>query len=128
MIFKRFISCHSDSSSSEEEMSQFIKTNEIYGKVAKITSGILTKFCCLPTVYNVSSIFNLNVSSFSKNQDFCLKVSIYWSYWLYLFNIGTKCTSPFADVLYTSHKLHNQKMCKCWVKWLKRTALNGKIT
>ena len=57
-------------------MSQFIKTNEIYGKVAKIIDGILTKSCCLPTLYNVSSIFNLNVSSFSKNQHFCLKVSI----------------------------------------------------
>ena len=74
-------------------MSQLIKTNKIYGKVAKIFNGIITKFCCLRTLYNVSSIFNLNVSSFSKIQAFCLKVSIYWSYWLNLFNIGTKCTS-----------------------------------
>ena len=44
MIFKRFISNHSDSLSSEEEMSQFIKTNEIYDEVAKIIDGILTNF------------------------------------------------------------------------------------
>ena len=44
MIFKRFISYHSDSLSSEEEMSQFIKTNEIYDEVAKIIDGILTNF------------------------------------------------------------------------------------
>ena len=77
MIFKRFISYRSDSWSSEEEISQFIKMNEIYGKVAKIINDILTKFCCLPTLYNLPCIFNLNVSSFSENQVFCLKVSIY---------------------------------------------------
>ena len=39
-------------------MSEFIKTNEIYGEVAKIINGIFTM--CL-------SILNLNVHSFYKN-------------------------------------------------------------
>ena len=33
---------------------------------------------------------------------------------------------PFRGRIIT-HKQHNQKMCKCWVKWLKRTALKGKM-
>ena len=44
LVFKRFISYHSNSSSSEEEMSQFIKTDAIYGEVAKVIDGILTNF------------------------------------------------------------------------------------
>ena len=37
LIFKRFIFYHSGLLSSEEEMSQFIKTNEMYGGVAILT-------------------------------------------------------------------------------------------
>ena len=43
-FFKRFISYYSDSCSSEEEMSQFVRTNEIYGEDAKIVSGVLVNF------------------------------------------------------------------------------------
>ena len=44
---KKFIFYYSDSSSSEEQMSQFMRTNKIYGKVAKIINGVSTNFYCL---------------------------------------------------------------------------------
>ena len=50
-------------------------------------------------IFIICVIFNLNVHSISKKKVFCLKVSIYWRYSLCLCNIGTICTSPFADVL-----------------------------
>ena len=43
-FFKRFISYYSDSWSSEEEMSQFMRTTEISGEVAKIVNGISINF------------------------------------------------------------------------------------
>ena len=50
-------------------------------------------------IFIICVIFNLNVHSISKKKVFCLKVFIYWRYSLCMFNIGTICTSPFADVL-----------------------------
>ena len=44
---KKFIFYYSDSSSSEEQMSQFMRTNKIYGKVAEIINGVSTNFYCL---------------------------------------------------------------------------------
>ena len=43
-FFKRFISYYSDLWSSKEEMSQFMRTNEIYGKVAKTINGVSINF------------------------------------------------------------------------------------
>ena len=57
MIFKSFITYHSDSSSSEGEMSEFIKTNEIYGEVAKIINIILTNFYCLRNTLQCAKYF-----------------------------------------------------------------------
>ena len=39
-FFKRFVSYYSDSCSTEEEMVQFMRTNEIYGQVAKTVNGV----------------------------------------------------------------------------------------
>ena len=44
---KKYIFYYSDSSSSEEQMSQFMRTNKIYGKVAEIINGVSTNFYCL---------------------------------------------------------------------------------
>ena len=44
LFIKRFVSYYSDSWSNEEEISQFMRTNEIYGEVAKIVNGILINF------------------------------------------------------------------------------------
>ena len=52
-------------------MSEFIKTNEIYGEVAKIINVILTNFYCLRIT--LQCVFNLNVHSFYKNQFFVAK-------------------------------------------------------
>ena len=57
-FFKRFISYYSDPWSSEEEMSQFMRTNEIYSEVAKTVNGVLINF--FYCVY-----FTLNIHSFS---------------------------------------------------------------
>ena len=79
--------------SSEEETSQFLRTNEIYGELAKILNSVsINLFVCV--------IFNLNVHLFSKKKVFFLKflfIDVIHS--IYTFNIGAICTSPLADLL-----------------------------
>ena len=43
-FFKTFIFYYSDSWSSKDEMGQFMRTNEVYGEVAKIVSGVSINF------------------------------------------------------------------------------------
>ena len=106
LIFKRFISYHSDSSSSEEEMSQFIKTDEIYGEVAKIIDGLLTNFYRLRNPLQCVKYFNLNVHSCYKNQFFVWKFLFIKAIDSIYLIFRTKYTSPFADV-FMIHKRHN---------------------
>ena len=54
-------------------MSQFVRTNEIYGEVAKVINVISTNFLICATLYNVSSSFNLHVGHFLKKNFFFLK-------------------------------------------------------
>ena len=93
-FFKRFSSYYLDLSLSEKEMSQFMRTNENYSSMV-----FQSIFLVCVTLYSVSSIFNGIVHSFSKKNVFCVKVSVYWSYSVYLFSIGTKGTNHFVDVL-----------------------------
>ena len=44
LFLKRFISFYSGLWLSEEEMSQFMRTNEIYGEVAKTVNGVSINF------------------------------------------------------------------------------------
>ena len=50
-FIKRFISYDSNSWSSEEEKTQFTKTNEIYDEVAKIVNGVSVNFYYLRYFY-----------------------------------------------------------------------------
>ena len=56
-FFKRFISYYSDPSSSDEEMSQFMRTNEIYGEATKIINGLSTNLDCLRNLWQCVTYF-----------------------------------------------------------------------
>ena len=87
--------------SSEEEMSQIIRTNEIYKEVIKIISGISTNgvsIVCV-TLHYVSSIFNLNIHLLFVQRFFVLKflfIEIIHSNYLIVIQ---KAPALFANVL-----------------------------
>ena len=77
----------------------------------------------------MSSIFNLNVHSFYKDQFFILKflfIEVIDSiYLIFVQNIQALSRMYFQ---HTNDITHFQKTCQCWVKWRKGIGLKGKMS